>query len=442
MSTFPTLTSDVLHVVYNHLELHNDVQATLYKLVQVSRAFDEVFRRYLYRHLHIDIGDTRLARLVKTLQANPSLRNGIQSLKIRLSVSPDIPPLYRRIFPPTDHFLRFARLIIDTQPPSLNTLTLYSPRSGSNFKWMKLAQTTRNTLLDLRCKVPFRTLRLECIIGLRPVMIWGKEGSSPLDELHIFRIYTYSDPTDLDQIAAAPSPHSLRTLSVRPASAILLRGTLLTGLESIHIEQLPIPYNHIVEQLYAVVTASSATLRHLHLQVVHQPLETMACGFGTSIFQPCTTARLDLKKHSKLEILVISQDPPVKQPDLDPDDGVYEVTELNKEFLMCLRSIDLPPILPTLRVRMYVPEVVSCDSKPQFPAEQGFRSGWDWRSPTLDRDLVNLVQRSLSIQRVELCLISFPGVKVTRAALLGFETFFPLMKEAMDDAFVVCLDSQ
>ena len=97
---------------------HKGSSVNFHKLVQVSRVFYQVFQHYLYRDLFINIGDPRLAGLVKTLQANPNLRNEIQSLKIRLPTTiPKAPPLYRRAFPPTDQFLPFARLIIEVSRP-------------------------------------------------------------------------------------------------------------------------------------------------------------------------------------------------------------------------------------------------------------------------------------------------------------------------------------
>ena len=166
--------------------------------------------------------------------------------------------------------------------------------------------------------------------------------------------------------------------------------------------------------------------------------------FSDAVIPKPQVLQLDLQKHTNLKTLVISQDSPFWDADTNPDYGYYEITELNTEFLVCLRSIDLPPILETLRVRIFVPEVGSTGGPaPQigFP-EEYLEPGWHRRSPTLDSNPVNLVQRSCSIQRLEVCLIPFPKVKIARDELLEFEAFFPLTKKKMGSGFEVKLDTR
>ena len=418
---------DILHDIYQHLD-YFDRSTTLFNLLLVSRIFYTVLRPYLYQNLVVRNTNPRLIRLIDTLRGNRSLLGSVQSLAIRFDPRPKPRTLLQRVFPRPDHFSRFMRLIIDARPPGLHTLAFGPPQGAGVFYWTSLSQDVQDTLFQLRCCSPssIRSLYLFRIILLDSRMIRGGDDCASLEELHAVGVYL-----DLTRATSKPPPllKAIQTLSLHLTyyPRLPVSAESLFNLEVLHIDRPSGVFDDFEGHKHAMATVYNETLKELHLQVV--PLYTPTQR----------PTQLNLRNHNKLEILTLSEELYLSS-DPHPNVATYRLIKKIKTVMEGLRSIDLPPFLPLLHIRINVERTLIDSEYPIWEhiavAEQHYRA--------LDECMVETVREGgTHVRRVMLSFI-LPDLDPRRAAdeLSKLKSIFVGMAREMGKRFDVYLGSE
>ena len=447
--TKKAVVPDILHVVYQHLDPFHRSR-TLFNLLLVSRVFYSVFRPYLYKDLVVRNTNPRIGRLIKTLQNNESLLENVTSFVVHLDPNPNPPSLLQRIFKftPPDDFHRLVRLLVDKPPKGLYRLTFFNPRPGScHFTWTTLSQEVRDALLQLRCRSPpIRSLVFDYIGQVDPRMLQGEDGGASLEELYACLLHK---PLDNGDLQPPISPMALRTLSLHSTLYFPLPVAMgiLRRLEILHVDRPPTAFENLVGTKYTLIDTSKDTLKELYLQVVPQPpepvIDYMCRGAGLPRCAPRfqRTLRLDLKGHTRLEALVISTDTFPLPPRSQTLNGSSFTLE-TKALAECLRSIDLPPFLASLHVRIHVDgsgiDVGEAD-QPSRDEVSGFRKDCQ----TLGECMVEMVRNGgVYVQRIKLSFIPTWSFSLTGNQFSGLKNLFVGLVTEMGERFEVYLGDE
>ena len=455
-----TLPPDILRVIYENLDDSHKPLA-LCSLLLVSRTFYLVFCSYAYRRVVLPIANpSRLALLVKIFRTYDFLPTGMHSLTILLAQVPKPPTVRFHRIPNlrttvTDHLARFVRIIIEARPPDLKTIAFVSPRDETiNFQWTTLNQVTRDLLVDLRCQTSsIRKLKFECINELSPFMVWGNEGRSTVERIDTFRVGLST--TTLQPRAEIPIAQqivSLETLAMRLTGPLLQERILLRNLQSLEFSQPPRPTEVLVRQPYAIVADHKATLRYLHLRLIHQhAMDNMPDFANQPRGNAAAPLQLDLSLHQRLHSVVLSKDLPPHPPQYNQS-MPYAISIMGSEltsFVEFLRWIDLPPLLPNLRI--YVHLLGQGEDWSSVLRELNDPDALDtiaWRFQHLDEELVDTIMRASVAESggalqhsVQLCVIPSTSLGIREDQLVEIEKVFTGMKRIMGDGFKVSLES-
>ena len=453
-----TLPPDILSVIYDNID-DFDKPLMLCNLLLVSRTFYLVFCSYAYRRVVLPIDNPgRLALLVKIFQTFDFLSTGIRSLTIRLaqvSRSPTVRfhriPNLRTV---TDYLPRFARLIIAARPPDLRTLTIVGPRDETiNFDWTSLSQDTRDVLVDLRCGVSsIRRLKFECINELNPLMVWGSAARSSVERIDTFHVSLGTNAWQpRAEISTASQTVSVETLAMSFTGPLLQERIRLRNLQALEFSQPPRPTEVLIRQPYAIVAEHKATLRHLHLRLMHQhAMNNMPDFANLPRRQFASDKRLDLTGHARLRTIVLSKSLPPHPPQYSQS-MPYAISVMGSElssFVEFLQWITLPPLLPILQINLHL--LGRGEDWSRVLAEMSDPDALDtmiaWRFQQLDEVLVGTIQRgslteggSILQHCVHLCVIPSSELGIREDQMIEIRKVFVGMTEIMGDEFKVSL---